>query len=106
IWRLIPPGVTTADVGYKRARIDFPGALLLGAALICLSAGLSQEAANTAIATSGSSSNQAPIQNNPWLIGASLILIVTFIALEVYSARRWSTDRSEETTHQTGSRVA
>src|SRR5712692_4503217 len=57
IWRLIPPAVTTADVGYRRGRIDFLGALLLGAALICLSAGLSQEAA---IATSASSSNQAP----------------------------------------------
>src|SRR5947209_2106851 len=104
IWRLIPPGVTTADVGYKRARIDFLGALLLGAALICLSAGLSQEAANTAIATTESSSNQAPIQNNPWLIGASLILIAAFIALEVYRERRWITARSEETNSQSGSR--
>ncbi len=104
IWRLIPPGVTTADVGYKRARIDFLGALLLGAALICLSTGLSQEAANTAIATSESSSNQAPIQNNPWLIGASLILIAAFIALEVYRERRWITARSEETSSQNGSR--
>ena len=104
IWRLIPPAVVTAGVGYKRARIDFLGALLLGAALICLSAGLSQEAANTAIATSESSSNQAPIQNNPWLIGASLILIAAFIALEVYRERRWITARSEETNTQSGSR--
>ena len=104
IWRLIPPAVVTAGVGYKRARIDFLGALLLGAALICLSAGLSQEAANTAIATSESSSNQAPIQNNPWLIGASLILIAAFIALEVYRERRWITARSEETSSQNGSR--
>ena len=104
IWRLIPPAVVTAGVGYKRARIDFLGALLLGAALICLSAGLSQEAANTAIATSESSSNQAPIQNNPWLIGASLILIAAFIALEVYRERRWITARSEETNSQSGSR--
>src|SRR6266516_5750809 len=34
IWRLIPPGVTTAGTGYGRGRIDFPGALLLGAELI------------------------------------------------------------------------
>jgi MFS family permease len=104
IWRLIPPKVTTADVGYKRARIDFLGALLLGGALICLSAGLSQEAANTAIATSGSNSNQAPIQNNPWLIGASVVLIVAFIVLEVYRERRWVTSRLEETNSQGGSR--
>ncbi len=102
IWRLIPPGVTTAGAGYKRARIDFAGAFMLGAALICLSAGFSQEAANTAIATSNSSSNQAPIQNNPWLIGASLILIAAFIMLEVYRERRWLTFRSEETNSQGG----
>ena len=87
IWRLIPPKVTTADVGYMRARIDFLGALLLGGALICLSAGLSQEAATTAIVTSGANSNQAPIQNNPWLIGASVVLIAAFIVLEVYRER-------------------
>src|SRR6266566_2516007 len=74
IWRFIPPAVVTAGVGYKRARIDFLGALLLGAALICLSAGLSQEAA-TSTDLPSSSSNQAPIQNNPWLIGASLALL-------------------------------
>jgi MFS family permease len=104
IWRLIPSGVTTTEVGYKGARIDFSGALLLGAALICLSLGLSQEAANTAIATSESSSNQTLIQNNPWLIGASLILMAAFIALEVYRERRWVTSRSEEPNGQDGSR--
>jgi MFS family permease len=104
IWRLIPPGVTTAGIGYKRARIDFLGAFLLGAALICLSTGLSQEAANTAIATAESSSNQSPIQNNPWLIGASLILITAFIALEIYRERRWISFRSKEPSGQSGSR--
>jgi MFS family permease len=104
IWRLIPPKVTTADVGYMRARIDFLGALLLGGTLICLSAGLSQEAANTAIATSGSNSNQAPIQNNPWLIGASVVLIAAFIVLEVYRERRWVTSRLEETNSLSESR--
>jgi MFS transporter, DHA2 family, triacylglyceride efflux pump len=104
IWRLIPLPVTTAGAEYRRGRIDFLGAILLGAALICLSVGLSQEAANTAIATSQSRSNQAPIQNNPWLIGASLILIAAFIALEVYRERRWTSARSEETNSQSGSR--
>jgi MFS family permease len=104
IWRLIPPKVTTVDAEYMRARIDFLGALLLGGALICLSAGLSQEAANTAIATSGSNTKQAPIQNNPWLIGASVVLIAAFIVLEVYRERRWVTSRLEETNSQGGSR--
>ena len=71
----------------RRARIDFIGTLLLGASLLCLSLGLSQEAITAAPgATSGAS--QSPIQNNPWLIGASLLLLTGFIALELFIERR------------------
>jgi len=104
IWRLIPPAETTARTAHSRGRIDFLGALLLGAALICLSIGLSQEAATSTIAVSGSGSNQAFIQNNPWLISASIVLIATFIAVEVYLERRWVAARSEEKNSQSGSR--
>ena len=104
IWRLIPPAETTARTAHSRGRIDFLGALLLGAALICLSIGLSQEAATSTIAVSGSGSNQAFIQNNPWLIGASIVLIATFIVVEVYLERRWVAAGSEETNSQSGSR--
>jgi len=104
IWRLIPPAETTARTAHSRGRIDFLGALLLGAALICLSIGLSQEAATSTVAVSGSGSNHAFIQNNPWLIGASIVLIATFIAVEVYLERRWVAARSEEKNSQSGSR--
>ena len=104
IWRLIPPAETTARTAHSRGRIDFLGALLLGSALICLSIGLSQEAATSTIAVSGSGSNQAFIQNNPWLIGASIVLIATFIVVEVYLERRWIAARSEEKNSQSGSR--
>ena len=104
IWRLIPPPETTAGIARSRGRIDFLGALLLGSALICLSIGLSQEAATSTIAVSGSGSNQAFIQNNPWLIGASIVLIATFIVVEVYLERRWVAARSEEKNSQRGSR--
>jgi len=105
IWRLIPPEETTARIAHSRGRIDFLGALLLGAALICLSVGLSQEAATSTIAVSGSGSNQALIQNNPWLIGASIVLMATFIAVEVYLERRWIGARPEEKNSQKGSRA-
>lgn len=104
IWRLIPPAETTARVRYGRGRIDFLGALLLGAALICLSLGLSQEAATSTIAVSSSGSNQTLIQNNLWLIGASIVLIATFITVEVHREQRWVAARSEEKNSQSGSR--
>ena len=104
IWRLIPPAETTARTAHSRGRIDFLGALLLGSALICLSIGLSQEAATSTIAVSSSGSNQAFIQNNLWLIGASIVLIATFIVVEVYFERRWVAARSEEKNSQRGSR--
>jgi MFS family permease len=104
IWRFIPKSnvqlstpasistssnASTTAPPQHRARIDFIGALLLGASLLCLSLGLSQEAVTAAPgATPGGS--QPPIQNNPWLIGASLLLLAIFIVLELFLERRRS----------------
>jgi MFS family permease len=89
IWRLVPPGKLSFAGGQEtintRQRVDLPGALLLGASLVCLSLGLSQEAAQVGPVASGPGS--APIQNNPWLIAAALVLLVTFIAFEIYAER-------------------
>jgi MFS family permease len=93
IWFFIPSrkqSLAAADAlpaRIPRSRIDIIGALLLGASLACLSLGLSQEAAT---ATTGISAdpNAAPIQNNPWLIGASLLLLVVFALVEMWLARR------------------
>ncbi len=88
IWRFIPPGA------HLKERIDLPGALLLGASLVCLSLGLSQEAAQitsattATTATSATSATNAPIQNNPWLLAAALIFLACFIALEIFKERR------------------
>jgi MFS family permease len=103
-WRLVPPGDFRArDAAGARTRatarvaptfyprIDFLGTLLLGAALICLRLGLSQEAVTPS--TGVPNPNQPPIQNNPWLIGASLVLLTAFTTLEVYIERRH--DKSE-----------
>jgi len=103
IWRLIPPVEAMERVARIKERIDLPGTLLLGAALICLSLGLSQEAA-TSTDLPSSSSNQAPIQNNPWLIGASLALLAVFIALEIYLERRRIVVRIEEKQSLEGSK--
>jgi len=105
-WRLIPAASSTTRIARVRERIDLLGAFLLGAALICLSLGLSQEAATSSIAVSSSSSSRAPIQNNPWLIGASLALLATFIAIEVYLERKMEASRVEEKSSQGGSRKA
>jgi MFS family permease len=80
IWRLIPPAARLKE------RIDLPGALLLGASLVCLSLGLSQEAGQLSPATS--SPGTAPVQNNFWLIAAALVLLAAFIALETFTERR------------------
>src|SRR6266446_1774262 len=102
IWRLVPAAGATVPAA-ARARIDWLGILLLGAALICLSLGLSQEAATSSTAVSGSGTNQAPIQNNPWLIGASLVLLAAFIVFEVYTERRWDLSSMESKSSWGGS---
>lgn len=67
-----------------RWRLDLPGTLLLGASLICLSLGLSQEA----VIGSTNLSNASPVQNNPLLIALALLLLLGFVALEIMLARR------------------
>src|SRR5215471_3790944 len=64
VWRLVPDGKVSHANGQEmvitaRRRVDLPGALLLGASLVCLSLGLSQQAAQIVPATTGPSS--API---------------------------------------------
>ena len=102
IWRYIPARSSSRFVGDAslptsavstrsgRGRVDIVGALLLGASLACLSLGLSQEAVTASTASAGISTdpNASPIQNNPWLIGASLLLLAAFIALEWWIGRR------------------
>src|SRR6266702_1395748 len=80
IWRLIPPST------HLQERIDLPGALLLGASLVCLSLGLSQEAGQ--LSPAPNAPGTAPIQNNLWLIAAALVLLAAFIALETFTERR------------------
>lgn len=101
IWRLIPSPraqSTSSNVGTRfiasaprKVHIDFIGTLLLGASLLCLSLGLSQEAI-----TASSNPSQAPVQNNPWLIGASLLLLAGFIALELFIERRETASASDQ----------
>lgn len=80
VWRLIPRSAPLKE------RIDLPGAILLGASLLCLSLGLSQEAGQ--LSPSTTTAGGAPVQNNPWLIAAAIVLLGAFIALEVITERR------------------
>ncbi len=95
IWLFVPAHMKTAPSTLNlergqsvRARIDWPGALLLGASLICLSLGLSQEAITSTTGIAGPTTNQAAEQNNPLLIGAALLLLAIFIVVEVLTERR------------------
>lgn len=69
---------------HARWRVDLPGTLLLGAALICLSLGLSQEA----VLSTSTLTNVAPIQNNPLLIALALALLLAFVLVEFWLERR------------------
>jgi len=84
--RFIPSSSIRPEEGSTKERIDLPGALLLGASLVCLSLGLSQEAAQITPATTAPGT--ASVQNNPWLIAAAIILLAGFIALEISTERR------------------
>ena len=75
-WKLIPAGAQ------QRARLDLPGAVLLGASLICLSLGLSQEAGQITSVTTVNPANAAPVHNNPWLLAFALIFLLTFLFWE------------------------
>ncbi|HEY4032918.1 MAG TPA: MFS transporter [Ktedonobacteraceae bacterium] len=86
IIRFIPTSSIMAESDRSNKRIDMLGALLLGASLVCLSLGLAQEAAQ--ITPTTLRAQQSLSQNNPWLIVAALILLVAFIALEIYMERR------------------
>jgi len=102
IWRLIPAPKAQSSItsatgkSARRVRIDFIGTLLLGASLLCFSLGLSQEAI-TAAPGAPSNTSQSPIQNNPWLIGASLLLLAGFIALELFIERRRPASPEQQT---------
>jgi MFS family permease len=90
IWRLVPTkNQSEAEevAPVQKRRIDLAGTLLLGASLACMSLGLSQEAITASPGVTPNTS-QVPIQNNPWLIGASLLLLAAFIVVEVFFERR------------------
>ncbi len=70
-WFLVPKG------GHVRARIDWLGALLLGASLACLSLGLSQNAGQTGFSLT------ATAHNNPVLIATALFLLALFVVREL-----------------------
>ncbi len=72
-WFLVPKG------GHVRTRIDWLGALLLGASLTCLSLGLSQNAGQTGYSLA------ATAENNPVLLGAALLLLALFVMREVFA---------------------
>jgi MFS family permease len=72
-WFLVPKG------GHVRARVDWLGALLLGASLACLSLGLSQNAGQTGFSIT------ATAENHPLLVGAALLLLGSFIVRELFA---------------------
>ena len=92
IWLFVPSRTETGPLAgtlrRPHERIDLLGTLLLGASLICLSLGLSQEAITSSTGVAGSTVGQAPVQNNPILIGAALLLLAVFVVVEVYIERR------------------
>jgi MFS family permease len=84
-----------AALAARSGTIDLAGSCLLGAVLVCLSLGLSQEAV---LLTGGSSLRLtgAPVQNNPWLLLAALLFLALFVWLEHALARRRPDGRAEE----------
>lgn len=87
VWRFIPAHVPTSAMPHQRFRIDILGTLLLGVSLTCLSLGLAQEAAQITPATT-TASGVAPVQNNPLLLAAALLLFVLFLGFEIVRERR------------------
>lgn len=68
-------GLDGAD--YSDARIDWLGAIVLGAALVCLSLGLSQQAGAMI-----ELSTEHVGEHNPYLLVSALVLLVGFILIE------------------------
>lgn len=81
IWLLIPPST------HLKEGIDLPGALLLGASLVFLSLGLSQEAVQITPSITAPTGGET-IQNNPLFVVAAILLLAAFIALEIFNERR------------------
>jgi MFS family permease len=89
VFLLKRPAADAPDGRRGGRRLDLPGTLLLGASLICLSLGLSQEAVIGTAALSGAS-RPTPIQNNPLLLVCALVLFLAFAGLEISGERRVS----------------
>jgi MFS family permease len=70
-WFLVPRGTVAP------ARIDWLGALLLGASLTCLSLGLSQNAGQAGFSLT------ATAENHPLLVAAALLFLALFLMREV-----------------------
>ena len=70
-WFIIPRGKRLRD------RIDWLGAVLLGAALTCLSLGLAQQGTDL-----GPTVNGATPQNNPIALALSAVFLIAFILVE------------------------
>ncbi len=70
-WFIIPKGKRLRD------RIDWLGAVLLGAALTCLSLGLAQQGTDL-----GPSVNGATPQNNPVALALSAVFLIAFVLVE------------------------
>ncbi|WP_160145760.1 MFS transporter [Dictyobacter aurantiacus] len=84
----VPPSHRQQDLpAVGTRRIDWPGSLVLGAALLCLSLGLAQEA-TLFTAAPGPASATGNVHNNYALLAAAVVLLAAFIALEHFLARR------------------
>lgn len=90
IWLVRPRPAVIQEIGTVerqpsgKSHIDLLGTLLLGASLVCLSLGLSQEAVTGTV----NLTNSAPVQNNPLLIAAAIILFLLFAGVEIWVERR------------------
>ncbi|GCE10416.1 MFS transporter [Tengunoibacter tsumagoiensis] len=84
------PGSFSRTELRPRGAIDLWGALLFGASLLCMSLGLAQEAAQIT-PQSATATTQETAQNNPWLIAASVVLLLGFVLVEIWLTRRGRT---------------
>ena len=82
----VPARKKTGHIPRVRRRVDLFGALLLGASLVCLSLGLSQEAGQ--ITSSAMVVQGATPENNLWLVALALLLLLSFIIWEIFTERR------------------